>query len=71
MCLDFVTKLGLQVYKIRVSAQKINHPKLDIFCIVISSFSIEDEKKRSCFFEETFLLPNFSMNVALGISLLP
>ena len=33
--------------------------------MVIALFSMEDKEKKSHFFEETFLLANISMNIAL------
>ena len=38
--------------------------------MVITLFSIEDKEKRSCFFEEAFLLADISMDIALEISFL-
>lgn len=65
---DFVKKLDLQIHKTNVSAQKINSSKLDIFDMVIAFFSMEDKKRRFYFFEETFLLVDISLDIALGIS---
>lgn len=64
---DFVRKLGLKIWSTNVRIQKIDGFKLDIFGIVITSFLVEDKNKGSLFFEETFLLTNLSIDVALGI----
>ena len=65
---DFVKKLNLQVYKTKVGAQKINSSKLDTFGMVIASFSMEDKKERSHFFEEIFLLANISIDITLKMA---
>lgn len=33
--------------------------------MVIASFSVEEKEERSCFFEETFLLVDISMDITL------
>ena len=65
MYLDFAKKLNLQIQDISVDVQKINSFKLDTFSIVIASFLVEDKEKRSCFFEETFLLADISKDITL------
>ena len=35
--------------------------------MVIASFSIKDKEEKSRFFEETFLLADISIDIALGI----
>lgn len=50
--------------------QKIDGLKLNTCGIVIASFFVEDEQKRFCFFEETFLLADISMDVALRMPFL-
>ena len=65
MYLDFAKKFSLQIQDINVDVQKINSFKLDTFGIVIASFSVEDKKKRSCFFEGIFLLADISMDITL------
>ena len=67
---DFAKKLGLWVCKTKVNVPKIDDSKLDTFDIVIASFSITYKKRRSCFFVETFLLADISIDIALGISFL-
>lgn len=64
---DFAKNLGFQVRKTKVGDQMIDGTKLDTFGMVITSFLIEDKEKISRFFEETFLLADTSMNIALGI----
>lgn len=51
--------------KIRV--KKIDGPILDIFGIVIISFSIKNEQKKSRFLKKTFLLSDISINIALEV----
>ena len=67
---DFAKKLGLQVLSTNVGAQKIDGSKLDTFGMVIASFSVEDKKGRSRFFQEIFLFADISMYVALGVPFL-
>ena len=57
--MEFVKKLGLQLCKTKVGTQKIDGTKLDIFAIIIASFSMKDKEGNSRFFEETFLLVKF------------
>ena len=38
--------------------------------MIIVSFSIEDEEEKSCFLEETFLLTDISIDVALEMRFL-
>ena len=65
---DFTKKFGFRVHKIKVDAQKINSSKQNIFGIIIASFSVEDKEKKSRFFEETFLLADISIDIALRTS---
>lgn len=55
---DFAKKLSLHVGETNVGIQKIISLKLNSFGIVITFFSIEDKKARSCFIEKTFLMAN-------------
>lgn len=64
---DFIKKLGLRICKTKVGTQKIDSIKLDSFGIVIASFLMEDKQKISRFFEETFLLADISMDIALNM----
>ena len=63
-------KFILQVCEIRVSAQMTDGIKLNIFGIIISSFSVKDKEKMSTFFEKTVLLANISIDIPVGMSLL-
>lgn len=65
---NLTKKLGLWVYKTKIGAQKIDGLKLDIFSRILASFIIEDKKKRSDFFEKTFLLADIGMDIILEIS---
>lgn len=59
-------KLGLRAYKTEVNVQKIDGSRLDNFGMVIASYLMEDKKKRSCFFEKTFLLVDKSIDSCFG-----
>lgn len=70
MHLAYPKKLGLDIRKTDVRAQKIDCTTLETFGMVIAVFSIHDKARKICFFEETFLLANINIDVALGISFL-
>lgn len=70
MNMDFAKKLGLWVYNTKVNTYKIDGLKLDIFGIVIASFLMEDKEVKSRFFEETFLMTDISIDIALGMPFL-
>lgn len=65
MNLNFAKKLDFLVYKTKVDAQKIDKSKLDIFGIVLASFSINNKEERTDFFKKTFLLTDISIDIAL------
>ena len=67
--LDLSQKLGLQIQDIIVG-QKIYSSKPNNFDMIITFFFIKDKERRSCFFEETFLLDDIKIDVALEISFL-
>lgn len=66
---SFTKKLNLCIKKTKVGIQKIDSSKFETNKIVIISFLIDDKTKRFWFFRKTFLLANFSIDVALGILL--
>lgn len=53
-----------------VGTQKIDGTTLETFKMVIAGFSVYDKARKFHFFEETFLLADISMDVALGMSFL-
>lgn len=63
----YAKKLGLQVQKTTIGAQKIDRFTLETFKMVIASFQIENKLRRACFFQETFLVANTSIKVVLEI----
>ena len=66
----YTSKLGLKVRPINVGAQKINNSILGTFEMVLASFQVEDKLGRPRFFQETFLLTDFNMEVVLGMPFL-
>ena len=66
----YVLKLGLKVRPTDVGAQKIDGSTLETFGMVLASFQIEDKLGRPRFFQETFLLANFSVEVVLKMPFL-
>ena len=63
----FTHQLGLTIWKINVRAQKINGTILDIYRIVVSTFSVSDKDDRERFFEENFLLTNIKSKIVFGM----
>lgn len=51
---NLMKKLSLQIYKTRIGAQKIKGLKLDTFRIVITSFSMKNQKKVPDFLRRYF-----------------
>ena len=66
----YALKLGLKICPIDGEAQKIDDSTLKTFGMVLASFQVEDKLRRARFFQETFLLANFSIKVVLEISFL-
>ena len=62
---DFAQKLGLNVWKTNIGAQKIDSSVLETFERVIADFSIEDKANRPRFFQETFLVTNTKFEMIL------
>lgn len=67
MHLAYIKKLGFNIQKINVEAQKIDDITLETFEKVIAAFSMHDKAKKICFFKEILLLADISMDVALGM----
>ena len=63
-------KLGLQIQKTNVEAQKIDGSALKTFGVVIADFQVEDKGGRPKFFQKTFLVANTTFEVILGMSFL-
>lgn len=53
-----------------MEAQKIDGTTLKSFGIVIAAFSVNNKAEKVRFFEETFLLADISMDMALEMSFL-
>ena len=66
----YASKLGLQVHRTNIEAQKIDGSTLKTFGMVLASFQVEDKLGRARFFQETFLLVNISMKIVLGMPFL-
>lgn len=63
--LDIAKEFSLKIQNTGSDAQKINSSKLDTFSMVEAFFSIEDNEKRSHFFEESFILTDISIYIVL------
>ena len=67
---NFIKKLGFRIRETKISTQKINSSKLDIFGMVIAVFSMKNKEKRSHFFEKIFILAEINIDIILNISFL-
>lgn len=63
----YASKLSLTVRLTNVRAQKVDGSTLKTFDMVLASFQVEDKLERACFFQETFLVTNTSIEVILGM----
>ncbi len=63
----FAQQLGLKIRKTNVEAQKIDGTTLEIYKIVVFTFSILDKNGRKRFLEESFLLANVRPDILLRI----
>ncbi len=63
----FASKLGLKIRKTNIRAQKIDCIILEIYKIVVSTFSVLDKDGKERFFEESFLLDNVKSDVVFGM----
>ena len=63
----YASRLGFQIYRTDIRAQKIDGLTLKIFEIVLASFQIEDKFRRIRFFQETFLLADINTEIVLGM----
>ncbi len=63
----FALQLDLKIWKTNVEAQKINIITLEIYKMVVSTFSILDKDNRERFFGKSFLLANVKQDVVFGM----
>ena len=61
--LAFIERLGFMMQSINIGIQKINGTTLKTYEIVIAVFSIIDLADGVRFFEKTFLIANFSLDI--------
>ena len=66
----YAAKLGLQVRRTDIRAQRIDSSTLETFGMVLADFQVEDKLGRARFFQETFLLADISAKVVLGMPFL-
>lgn len=62
-------KLILHIGKIDFGIEKTNSSKLEILNMIIASFMVDDNDKKSWFFKESFLLADYSIDITLGMPL--
>ena len=70
MNLDYTQKLGLEIRKTNIGAQKIDGFALETFKIVSADFQIEDKASKPRFFQKTFLVTDIKFKVILGMPFL-
>ena len=63
----YILRLGLQVYRTNIGAQKIDGFTHKTFGMVLASFQVEDKLGRTWFFQETFLLADISTEIILSM----
>ncbi len=63
----FTFQLGLKIWKTNIGAYKINGTILEIYEMVVSTFSVLDKDGRKKFLEKSFLLGGVKPNIVLGI----
>lgn len=63
----YAKKLGFQICKTNVEAQKIVSFSLIIYKIVITRFQVLDQLARACFYQKIFLLSNINKNIILKL----
>ena len=66
----YASKLGLKIRPTNFRAQKIDGSILRTFEMVLASFQVEDTLRRARFFQETFLLADFNVEVVLRMPFL-
>lgn len=66
----YAKKLGFQIQKINIGAQKIDRSNLNIFEMAIASFQVQDKLGWVRFFQETFLVSNIRINIVFRICFL-
>lgn len=64
MHLLYAKKLGFNIQKTNVWAQKNDSTILETFEIIIAAFLVYDRARKVCFFEKTVLLADISMDMA-------
>lgn len=61
----YFLKQGPKVYFTNIRIDKIDGSTLKMFQIVLASFQTDDKLEKALFFKETFLLPDFSIEMIL------
>lgn len=61
----YASKLGLKICHTNIKVQKIDGLIFKTFEMILASFQVENKLKKACFFEETFLLADISIEVVL------
>lgn len=62
-------KSSVHICESNISAEKIDGSILKTYGMVITLFHMDDKDVKFCFFAETFILANISMNITFGMSL--
>lgn len=63
----FIAKLRLRLRFTNIGVQKINDSASEIYSMISTVFSLQDNSRRVWFFEKTFLLVNTSIELVLGM----
>ncbi len=65
MSQDFAHQLGPKIWKTNVGAQKIDGTTLEIYGMIVSTFSVLNKDNRERFFKESFLLTDVKPDIVL------
>ncbi len=64
----FASQIGLKIQKTIIEAQKIDGTTLEIYEMVVSTFSMSNKDGRERFFEKNFLLTDVKPNIVLRMA---
>ena len=70
LTLAYASRIGFQVHRTEIGAQKLDSTTFKIFKMVLASFQVENKLRKTRFFQKTFLLANISMEMVLSMPFL-
>ncbi len=70
MSQTFAHQLGLKIWKTNIRAQKIDGSTLEIYGMVVFTFSVSDKDGRERFFEKSFFMADVKPDIVFRIPFL-